>query len=252
MIRGLYAAATGMVAIEDRQAVIANNIANASTVGYRRQEAVQKGFRDVFSGKLVGATRFNQSKAPGGGVKIVETFSNTQAGPIVTTDDPLNVALRGPGFLAVDTPQGERFTRAGSFIVDGDGQLATPDGYKVQGSGGGPIEVQAGNAVITENGSIKVNDVTAGQLRLVEFEDPHMLTREGQNLYKASPEATQRSADATGTTVAGKALEMSNVNLPKEMVSMILGLRAYAANQKVITAADETMSKIIEQVGMPT
>lgn len=240
-----------MVAIEDRQAIIANNIANASTVGFRRQEAVQTGFHEVFSGKLVGAARFNQSKAPGGGVKIGETFSDTEAGPIVTTDDPLNVALRGPGFLAVDTPQGERFTRAGSFIVDGNGQLATPDGYKVQSSGGGPIELQAGNTVITEDGSIKVNDVTAGQLRLVEFEDPHMLTREGHSLYKASPEATQRSAAATGTTVAGKALEMSNVNLPKEMVSMIAALRAYAASQKVMTAADETMSKIIEQVGMP-
>jgi len=251
VIRGLYAAATGMIAVEDRQSVIANNIANAATVGYRRQEAVQKGFRQVFSKESVSPARFDASSAPGGGVKVVETYTNTQAGPVSGTDDPLNVALQGPGYIAVNTPQGERFTRAGNFIVDSDGQLATSDGYKVQGSGGSPIEIQAGNAVITEDGSIQIGDVTAGKLRVVEFEDPHMLTREGQNLYMASPEATSRSAEATATKVMGKALEMSNVSLPKEMVSMILAVRAYEANQKVINTADETVSRIIDQVGTP-
>lgn len=240
-----------MIAVEDRQAVIANNIANAATVGYRRQEAVQKGFSQAFSAEKASPARFDASSAPGGGVKVVETYSNTQAGAVSTTDDPLNVALQGPGYIAVNTPRGERFTRAGNFIVDKDGQLATSEGFKVQGSGGAPIEIQAGNTVITEDGSIKNGEVTAGKLRVVEFEDPHMLTREGQNLYKASTEATSRSAEATATTVTGKALEMSNVNLPKEMVSMILAVRAYAANQKVITTADETMSRLIDQVGTP-
>ena len=251
MIKSLYAAATGMVAVEDRQAVIANNIANASTIAYRRQEAVQKGFYGVFSNKLVRPHRFDNSSAPGGGVKVVETFTSTLAGPIATTDDPLNVALSGPGFFAVNTPGGERFTRAGNFVVDPDGELATAAGYKVQGSGGGAIEVPAGNVEITQDGALKAQGVTAGQLRLVEFEDPHMLTRQGEGLYHASPEAMQRSADATQTTVLNKSLELSNVSLPKEMVSMILALRAYAANQQVINAFDQTMTRVIEQVGMP-
>jgi flagellar basal body rod protein FlgG len=240
-----------MVAVEDRQAVIANNIANAATVGFRRQEAVQEGFYGVFANKLVSPGRFNRSSAPGGGAKVVETSTSTAAGPIVTTDDPLNVALRGPGFLAVNAPDGERFTRAGNFLVDGDGELATPDGYKVQGEGGGGIEVPPGNVEIMEDGSLKSNGVTSGRLRIVEFEDPHMLARLGEGLYGASPEALARSADATKTDVIGKSLEMSNVNIPKEMVSMILALRAYGANQKVISAFSETMSAVIERVGMP-
>jgi flagellar basal body rod protein FlgG len=240
-----------MVAVEDRQAAIANNIANAATVGFRRQEAVQEGFYGVFANKLVSPGRFDRSSAPGGGAKVVETSTSTAAGPIVTTDDPLNVALRGPGFLAVNAPDGERFTRAGNFLVDGDGELATPDGYKVQGKGGGGIEVPPGNVEIMEDGSLKSNGVTSGQLRIVEFEDPHMLGRLGEGLYGASPEALARSADATKTDVIGKSLEMSNVNIPKEMVSMILALRAYGANQKVISAFSETMSAVIERVGMP-
>jgi len=240
-----------MVAVEDRQAVIADNIANASTVGFRRQEAVQEGFYGVFANKLVSPGRFDRSSAPGGGAKVVETSTSTAAGPIVTTDDPLNVALRGPGFLAVNAPDGERFTRAGNLLVDGDGELATPDGYKVQGEGGGGIEVPPGNVEIMEDGSLKSNGVTSGRLRIVEFEDPHMLARLGEGLYSASPEALARSADATKTDVIGKSLEMSNVNIPKEMISMILALRAYGANQKVISAFSETMSAVIERVGMP-
>ena len=239
------------MANEDRQAVIANNIANASTIGFRRQQPVQEGFYDVFVQKLSRPMRFDLEGAPGGGVKVVETFTDTAAGAVASTDNPLNVALTGPGFLAVDTPQGERFTRAGHFTVDLDGQLATPDGFKVQGAGGASIDARGGDLLIANDGTVRVDGATTGQLRLVEFEDPHMLGREGGSLYRASEAALRRSTEAENTTVVNKALEMSNVNLPQEMINMILGLRVYAANQKVINAMDETMTRLIEQVGMP-
>ncbi len=252
MVPGLYAAASGIMAIEDRQAVIANNIANASTVGFRSQQTAQKGFRQVFSEKLARPLRFTTNSAPGGGVKNVETYTSTEAGPLAATDDPLNVALSGPGYFVVDTPSGERYTRAGNFVIDNDGQLATAAGYKVEGSGGASIDARGGDIQIAGDGTVNVNGAQSGRLRVVEFEDPHMLTREGNGLYKASEAAANRSAEAEKTTVVGKTLEMSNVSLPKEMVNLIQALRAYEANQKVITATDETMSRLIEQVGAPS
>lgn len=251
MIKGLYAAASGMVANDMREAVIANNIANAATTGFRRQEPVQKGFYDLFVNKLTRPPRFNMDKAPGGGVKVEETFTNTTGGPINVTEDPLNVALMGPGFLSVETPGGERYTRCGKFGIDQDQDLETSDGYKVMSADGGPINVEGNRITIGADGTVSVDGVVRGKLKVTEFEDPHMLTHQGETLYQASDAALQRSAEAANTSVVHKALEYSNVNLPQEMIGMILGLRAYNANQKVITSVDETLTRLIEQVGMP-
>lgn len=251
MIPGLYAAATGMMTVEDRQSVIANNIANASTAGFRSQTAVQKGFYSMFVKEMSRPFRFNVDVAPGGGVKLDETFTDVSSGPVTTTGDPLNVALHGPGFIVVDTPAGERFTRNGKLTVDVDGQLATADGLKIQSVERGAIDAGRGILEISRDGIVKVNGVRTGQIRLVEFEDPHMLMREGNHFYVASEAALGRSAASADTVVIQKSLEMSNVNLPREMINMILGLRAYAANQKMINAIDETWSRLIDQVGMP-
>ena len=251
MITGLYAAANGMMANETREAVVANNIANAATVGFRRQEPVVEGFYEVFSNKLVRPTRFNADPAPGGGAKVVETYTNTSGGAINVTDDPLNVALMGSGFLSVQTPKGERFSRNGKFTIDADRDLATVDGFKVLSEGGAPINVEGSKIAIGKDGTVSVDGAVRGQLKVTEFEDPHMLTRQGETLYYASEQALGRSAPGLNTTVVQNALEMSNVNLPQEMISMILGLRAYSANQKVITSVDETLSRLIDQVGSP-
>ena len=251
MLQGLYAAATGMMTVEARQDVIANNIANAATSGFRRQEPVQKGFYEVFTDTMKRPIHFNVNSAPGGGVKLVETFTDTQAGGIATTDNPLNVALSGSGFLMVNTPRGERFTRHGAFAIDIEGQLATADGYKVLGTGGTPIDVGDGTLAIGRDGTVSINGEAGEQLSITEFEDPHMLMREGESLYIASEEARAASAPATQTLVEHRALEMSNVQLPREMIGLILGARAYEANQRVINAIDETVSRVIQDVGMP-
>ncbi len=251
MIQGLYSAATGIVAIEARQAAVANNIANASTVGFKRQNPVQEGFYNYFVTKLKRPFHFNVVSGPGGGAKVVETFSDLSGGIMRKTGDPLNVALQGPGYLVVDTPGGERFTRAGALAIDVDGHLATSDGYKVQNVGGGWIDARGGPVTIDSEGAVSVDGVMMGQMRLVEFEDAHMLTREGYTLLAASDAAMRRSARAANTQVVQEQLEMSNVNLSREMVEMIMGLRAYAANQRVINSVDETMSRLIDQVGSP-
>jgi len=251
MIQGLYAAASGMLAVEARQDTIANNIANASTVGYRREAPVQLGFYQVFSEILRRPVHFNLEPAPAGGVKLVETFTNALEGILQTTDNPLHMALRGPGYFAVDTPNGERYTRAGDFTVDADGPLATRDGYKVASTTGTPIDARGGVMNVDREGRVRIDGVAAGQIRIIEFETPERLLREGDNLYRASEEVLQRSAVATGTTVEHKQLELSNTSLPLEMTQLMLGLRAYEANQRVIQAIDGTVERLINQVGMP-
>ena len=247
MIQGLYAAASGMISLEDRMAVTANNVANASTPGFRTQNAIQRGFDEVLLSQYRRPVWLNSEKAPGGGLRTLETFTDTRSGPVTMTGNALNVALSGPGYIAVSTAGGERYTRNGSFTIDGDGQLSTTDGLKVLGQGGGGIDASGGSVEIDEEGRVSVDGREAGRIRLVEFEDPHGLTREGHNLYAA----TTPGAEATETRVAPKSLEMSNVQVPYEMTQMTLALRMYSANQKVINAFDETMTRLINEVGAP-
>lgn len=251
MIQGLYTAAAGMLAVESKQSAISNNIANTSTPGYKRSEPVLSGFYTLFSEELRNPFRFDISPAPGGGVRVGETYPDLTPGVLIETSNPLSMALQGSGFFVVNTPDGERYTRSGAFTVNNQGQLATQEGYPVQGTGGTPIDVRGGNVEVGRDGSIRVDGVTAGQVRLVDFDSTRNFKREGSNLFSAPPEALPTAKPPTNTFVQGKTLENSNVNLPKEISSMMLGLRAYEANQKVIQAIDATMGRLIDQVGFP-
>lgn len=251
MIQGLYAAANGMMSVEDRQAVIANNIANSLTPGFKRQTPVQQGYYEVFLGETSSANRYNHETAPGGGAKIIATHTDFSNGIVSTTGNSLDAALIGPGFFVVDTPEGERFTRNGKFSVGQDGQLVTNHGFTVLGVGNAPIEVNGGAVEFDGDGQVLVNGEVRGQLRVVEFDDPQQLNRSGLSLLRASDAVLEQSAPAANTTVAGGALELANVQVPLEVSNMLLALRAYGANQKVITSIDETVSRLIDQVGAP-
>lgn len=248
MIPGLYTAASGMIAVEQRQDIIANNLANVATPGYKRLQPVQLGFYEVLSNKLQSPAHFNREAAPAGGVKSVESFTNLAAGSLRITEDPLNLALTGPGYVVVNTPQGERYTRDGHFSRDQEGQLASAEGYKVLGSNGDPIDVAGGTVTISQDGLVRVDGLEAGRIQVVEFQEPKRLERVGDNLYRASDAVLQKSGAAKETTLVQGALEMSNVQLPVEMTSMMLGMRAYEANQKVIQAIDGATSRLIDQV----
>lgn len=251
MIQGLYTAAAGMIAVEGRQDIIANNVANIGTPGYKRQEAVQLGFSQILNGQLRNPEHFNRIPAPAGGVKLVETFPHMDSAALRETDNPLHVGLAGPGFMVVDTPGGERFTRAGEFTIDVEGHLATPDGHKVQSVAGAPIDVRDGVVVIGREGGVTVDGVPAGQIRVVEFESPQRLMRQGDSLYAANEEVRARMIDAEETAVEQNQIEMSNVNVTLEMGKMMMGLRAYEANQRVIQTIDSTVGRMIEQIAMP-
>jgi flagellar basal body rod protein FlgG len=193
--------------------------------------------------------RLDLEVAPGGGVKTVETFSNFATGVVTNTGGALDVALSGPGFLRVDTQNGERFTRAGHFSIGADGNLVTANGETVLSETGDPINVSGGAVEFNAAGDVLVNGISRGRLGLVEFDDPHALEREGYTLFRPSQAALAGMRPAEQTTVATQSIENSNVALPAEMVSMLTALRAYAANQQVIQAINETAGRFITQVG---
>lgn len=248
MIQGLYTAANGMVAVEARQAVIANNIANASTHGFKRQMAVQKGYYGDYMGSKLPST----ATAPGGGVKLTETFSNFSGGAITKTGSALDVALMGDGFFQLQMGDQSLYTRNGQFSVNPAGLLSSASGHPVLDIGGSPIDVSGGLVEIDESGNVLINGEVNTQIAIINFEDPHGLKRVGDNIFQATDEMMATSSQATNTTVGAHALETSNVAVPTEMINMMMALRAYGANQKVISSIDETVSRMIDQVGSPS
>lgn len=252
MIQGLYTAASGMSAVEAKQSAIANNIANSSTPGYKRAEPILSGFYTEFSRELQQPFHFDISSAPGGGVRVGETFPDLSSGILTESNSALSMALQGPGFFVVDTPSGPRYTRSGAFTVNQQGQLATQEGYPVQSTGGAPIDVRNGAVEVGTDGNVRVDGVAAGQIKLLEFASTRFLKREGNSLFDAPAEQLRNAKPPANTFVQSKTLESSNVNLPKEISAMMLGLRAYEANQKVVQTIDSTMGRLIDQVGFPS
>lgn len=238
-----------MLAIEDRQAVHANNIANASTPGFKRQLAVQRGYYEGYSPLGDRPFRFDRLRAPGGGIKMIETFSNYGNGVVTNTGNAMDIALIGPGFLRIQNDVGERFTRTGRLAIGDGGQLITTEGHLVLDINDEPIDVSGGAISFDEAGNVLVNGEVRGTLGLYEFEDPHALQREGYTLFRADEGVFEAALPAENTRVAAQSIENSNVQLPVEMIGMLAALRAYAANQRVIQSVNETVGRMINQVG---
>ncbi|MDB4942427.1 MAG: Flagellar basal-body rod protein FlgG [Labilithrix sp.] len=255
MFRSLQVAATGMVAQETKLDTIANNLANSNTTGYKRQDAE---FEDL----LYQNERSAQPNASGGvgptgtqigsGVRVVATSRSFAQGSLQQTSNPLDVAIEGNGFLAVQRKAGEiAYTRAGSLKVDAQGRLCTSDGLNVEPA----ITVPADATAITigQDGSVSCTTpggraaTQVGQLQLATFPNPGGLDAVGHNLFTASaasgePSSGVPGADGRGTILQG-ALEGSNVEVVNEMIGLIRTQRAYEINSKVITAADDMLRK---------
>lgn len=231
MIRGSRLNAQAMYPRMRAQEIISNNIANSATDGYQRERVAFRTELDRASGLPWPAQR-------------VEGARDISGAGIQPTGGPLDVALVGPGFLAVQTANGERFTRAGSFQLGVDGTLITADGHAVLGDGG-PLNLPPGEVSIGEDGAVAVNGVLAGALRVVEVA-PEDLLREGQTLYTLR-EGAVAGPRPLNTRVAQGNLEGSNVETVTEMVEMIRILREYESNHKAMTVQGDTLKRLIEQ-----
>lgn len=224
MDRGLYIAASGMLAEQIRQDQIANDLANASTPGYKGDRTAQRSFGDLLlanskSGAVVGP----QSTA----VQVDEIVTDFTPRPARDTGEPLDFAITGEGFFAVQTAQGVRYTRNGQFALDPQGRLVTAQGDPVLDRNGRPIVAADGK-------------VDPRRLGVVALTGPR---KEGDSLVSGTP-----AGAATGTVRSG-ALESSGADAARSMVDMIASMRAFEAGQKVIQAIDETLGQAVSKVG---
>jgi flagellar basal-body rod protein FlgF len=224
MERGLYIAASGMLAEMVRQDQIANDLANASTPGYKADRSTQKSFGDI----LLDNTVSGQPIGPLGlGSHIDRIVTDTTPAPARDTGDPLDFAVVGDGWFQVNTPQGTRYTRNGQFALSPQGVLIDGMGNQVMGQGGGPVRAT--------NGKIDPRQIGIFQLTgIKKIGDSYVTGAAGGR--------------ATGTVRQG-ALEGSNADPAKSMVDMIASFRAFESGQRVIHTIDETLQKASNVVG---
>ncbi|WDI31541.1 flagellar hook-basal body complex protein [Hyphococcus flavus] len=212
---------------------IANNIANADTAGYRRE-----GF--VFSEYVRMLEPHERSVSQ---TNIGGRFFDAAPGALVETGSAYDVAIEGEGYFVVQTPNGERLTRAGAFVMDREGQLTTQEGHLVLGEGSSPIALppNATNITIANDGSIAADGAPVGRMALVSAE-PTELMREGGNLLRSTGELTPLEQPKLRQGF----VEESNVNPVMEISRLIEVQRAYEMGQKLLKDDDERISKTVE------
>lgn len=224
MDRGLYIAASGMLAEQIRQDQIANDLANASTPGYKADRTAQRSFNDLLlANSATGQTVGPQSTA----VQVDRIVTDFTARPLRETGEPLDFAISGDGFFAVQTGQGVRYTRNGQFALDSQSRLVT--------ASGAPVLDGAGRPIVATDGVVDPR-----RLGVFNLTNPR---KQGDSLVSGTP-----AGAGTGTVQSG-ALESSGADPARSMVDMIASMRAFEAGQKVIQAIDETLGKAATQVG---
>jgi flagellar basal-body rod protein FlgG len=254
MIRSLWTAASGMQAQTLNIDVVANNLSNVNTAGFKRSRAE---FQDLLYETMrpPGVTTAGGSQVPTGiqvghGTRPVATQRLFTQGDFQHTQNDLDIAIEGSGFFQILQPNGEiAYTRAGNFKIDGEGRMVTPDGYLIEPGINFPIDTIA--VAIGTDGTVSVLQagqeipVDIGNIELARFINPAGLDALGRNLY--------RRTDASGDAIVGEPgeegygtlaqgyLEMSNVSVVDEMVNMITAQRAYEINSKAIQAADDML-----------
>jgi flagellar basal-body rod protein FlgF len=239
MENGLVIALSHQGALRRHLDVIAHNVANMDTVGFKAQQM-------LFTQHLVqsrgGETVRGERLAF---VQDLATLRDLSEGELKGTGNPLDVAIRGDGYFAVDTPEGERYTRGGKFRVDAVGQLVTEGGHPVLTEGGGPIVLANGDAHLTINrdGGVSTENGDLGRLRIVRFDNPQAMQIVAGGLL-SSPEAPLPVA---APEVAQGMLEGSNVESVVEMTRMIEVQRAYDSARNLIDREDERIRNMIRE-----
>ena len=225
MERGLYIAASGMLSEMQRQDLIANDLANASTPGYKADRTTQHSFAELLlangrTGAPIGSL--------GTGVAIAGQVTDLSPQALRDTGEPLDFAITGDGFFGIQTAEGMQFTRNGRFMADGAGRLTDQLGNPVVGRDGAPVTVGADGTV------------DAARLGVFNVQNPR---KAGEGLFSGTA-----GGPADGVARSG-ALEGSGVDAARTMVDMIASLRAFEAGQRVITTIDSTLQKAANEVG---
>lgn len=280
MLRGLYTGASALLARSRELDVVANNLANVNTVGFKRGEAVFRAFPEMVIRRVEdnGVFQFplgSIDKRPivgkistGVEVRDVYTDMGTQ-GSLRQTSNPLDVAIFGEGFFVVQSPDKMLYTRNGSFSLDKNNVLVTKNGFPVMGQNG-KIYLQHNNFYIDQNGTVfarkelsnPINRPTqtdddvnkpyeaVDRIRLVDFPYKENLKKLDNSFYEETNESGKAGEDSVkaGSQMRAGFLEMANVNPVYEMVKMIEADRGFEASQKTVVAADQSLDKLINSM----
>ena len=264
MVKGLYTAYTGMINEQKRLDVLTNNLANASTYGYKKEGTTSHSFKNQLAIKIRDTSANGLPEGLGDitqGVKLGETYTDWSSGSMQVTDKQTNLALDGNGFFAIaftdkNGNTSVKYTRDGAFTVDANGYLVTKDGdHVLNATGALGTDASQNNWVqvdptasfsVNSLGMITQNDQIVGTIGVVDIDNYDYIEKYGENLYNL---AQGGNVVASNANVEQGVLETSNVNVVNEMVNMITIQRAYEAGQKVITSIDGTLDKVANQVG---
>jgi flagellar basal body rod protein FlgG len=238
MIKGIYTSVAGMHTAQARQQVLAANLANGNTPGYKSDDVTSESFESLLA-------RIVQPDTPGTGAEGAGRKFDLGQGTLTTTGVPTDMALDGDGFFVLDGPDGPLYTRAGRFSRDAQGMLRSPDGLSVQGSDGQPLVVPQGTVSVGSDGTISAGTppISVGQVRVVTL-DPASLSRAGM--------ATFTSTDApspAGARVVSGVLEASNVDVTAVMTSLTMLNRAFEAGREAVQLQNDTLNASVNQVG---
>jgi flagellar basal-body rod protein FlgF len=249
MDNALLVGLSRQVALRRELDVIANNVANLNTTGFKGESVMFEQYLDPTA---------RHEYFPGNDRRISfvldrATLQDFSQGPLQRTEGPLDIAIDGPGFFAVQTPNGERYTRAGNFHLNPQGQLVTNNGQQVLGAGGPVVfEPTDTNIAIAADGTISATNGAGqvgerGKLRMVTFANPTQLTAQGDNLWSAPAGVAPQLAPPTTRAIQGS-LEKSNVHAVKEMNRLIEVTRAYTNISNMQQRTDELRRKAIEKL----
>jgi flagellar basal-body rod protein FlgF len=245
MSGGMYLAAAGALVQHLRLEVLANNVANINTIGYKRDRSIfripEENGSQTFETSIEGIQSLSPYAPP------FSTVIDFSQGAIRKTGNPLDVAINGNGFFSVQTPTGVQYTRQGGFTLDSQGKLTTSDGFPVMGEGG-EITLEEGVVEIDTQGSVLVDGDEVARLQITDFSNPETLKKAGNSRF-VETELSVVGQRPENTTLSQGYLETANVNPVLAMTEMIETSRAFEAYQKVIHSADEATSKSINDVG---
>ncbi len=249
----IYVAAAGALAAEKRLQLIANNLANVNTVGYKMDRGR---FNMVNPTDLPGETASNPTDLAASRAHLFwnnfSSYTDFSNGALKRTDNDFDLAIVGQGFFCIQGPEGEHYTRKGDFTLNADGVLVTRDGWPVLGNGGqitiDSMENAHRNAkfAVDSQGHVSVDGKTVDKLRIVDFANPELLSKAGDTLFKSTDIQVNEVEDVQ---ISQGFIETSNVDSVKMMTEMIEVLRGYESYQKIIQNADQTYSQVIEKIG---
>ena len=250
MIKGLYSAVSAMIMNANRQEILSHNISNMQTPGFKTILTSVEDFRDtpvVYSpGASLKESSLDYIGMLGLGTKNGIQTTDFSQGALLTTGNPLDLALQADGFFTIQTPDGTRYTRDGRFLRDAQSTLSTVEGFQVLDKAGKPIKLPDGDVSVGPDGTIYSGTTTVAQLGITIFKDPEQeLVRARGNLFTGPAQSTGTGAPH----VVQGALEGSNANPTSLMADMTEIVRSYEMAQKMVQNEDELTGKTIASLG---